>query len=254
VFVRMFGSTGDNKFRLVSRNNQHHFNIVRNGLSSNNTAWFHSLLEYSWWKLILLLVTYYILINLLFAGFYYFDKHGVIGIDPGASIIEDVYLCFCFSVQTLSTIGYGTPLAPKSLYIHTIVAFEAFWGLVTTACLSGAAFAKFARPTKITRQILFSNVAVINQHTLHYAGSADNTERGIYQYGQYPVLSLRVANTRRSQLCDTSCRLMLLRRETEEGKTLLQTRRNLTRKIHDWWSVCMNLILRLPHKWEEYAG
>lgn len=38
---------------------------------------------------------------------------------------------------------------------------------------------------------------------------------------------LRVANTRRSQLCDTQCRLLLLRRETEDGRTLLQTKRTV---------------------------
>lgn len=51
--------------------------------------------------------------------------------------------------------------------------------------------------------------------TLHYSGGADELETGKYTIGEYPVLSMRVVNTRKSQLCDTHLRVLLLRRGQE---------------------------------------
>jgi hypothetical protein len=73
--------------------------------------------------------------------------------------------------------------------------------------LLGATFAKMSRPTKITRQIIFSEVAVINQSSISYKGSlnvllsdmicsrkiilggVDRLDTGSYEYGQEPVLT-----------------------------------------------------------------
>jgi len=140
------------------------------------------------------------------------------GADGKKSLLEKFYLCFCFSIQTMSTIGYGTPLAPRSLYVQGISAIEAFVSVMLTACITGATFAKMSRPTKITRQIIFSEVAVINQASISYKGGVDKLDWGSYEFGSEPVLTLRIANTRKSQLCDTQCRLLLLRRETEDGR------------------------------------
>ena len=66
---------------------------------------------------------------------------------------------FNFSIQTLSTIGYGT-LAPASGYAHFLVATEMLLSLLLTAVATGLVFAKFARPTA---RLLFSKVAVVQR-------------------------------------------------------------------------------------------
>src|SRR5215212_8749400 len=65
----------------------------------------------------------------------------IAGAEPGS--FRDA---FFFSVQTLSTIGYGV-MSPKGLYGCAVVTFEAFVGLLGVAMASGLMFSKFARPT-----------------------------------------------------------------------------------------------------------
>jgi hypothetical protein len=55
---------------------------------------------------------------------------------------------FFFSVQTMSTIGYGnTP--PESTYLNLVVFFEAFVALVVDALLISLTVGKISRPTYV---------------------------------------------------------------------------------------------------------
>ena len=65
--------------------------------------------------------------------------------------------CLCFSVQSLSTIGYGV-LSPNGLYANILVTIEAFVGLLYGAILTSC-FAKISRPAP---QILFSQQILIH--------------------------------------------------------------------------------------------
>lgn len=41
---------------------------------------------------------------------------------------------------------------------------EAFLSFVASAVLTGIVFAKISRPTKLSRQIMFSNIATVNKY------------------------------------------------------------------------------------------
>jgi len=64
---------------------------------------------------------------------------------------------FFFSVQTLSTIGYGA-LVPVGETANLLVAAESIYGLLAYALITGLFFARFSR---IRARLRFSHVAVI---------------------------------------------------------------------------------------------
>lgn len=200
-------------YRLVSRH-VHKLNAARiNRSTFSFGTWYHSLLEYSWWKLVILLMVIFVLFNSTFGLLFYWDAKGINGIPPGVSAFGAYYICFCFSVQTLTTIGYGS-LSPNTYYTHTVAAVEGFLSFVASALLTGIVFAKISRPTKLSRQIIFSNMAVVNRVTNQYTYNS-KTLLGSYITAQYPTISIRVVNARKSQLCSTQVRLLLLRREID---------------------------------------
>ncbi len=117
---------------------------------------YNTLLSLSVGRLLALVGAVYIAVNLLFAALYWLggpDALSGASTSPGARF-ED---CFFFSVQTLSTIGYGR-LVPNTHAANALVAIEALIGLLGFAILSGLLFARFTRPTA---KIAFSDKALI---------------------------------------------------------------------------------------------
>lgn len=157
------------------------------------------LIEISWGRLLGLAICYYLCVNALFAGLYLLGEAPISGVEA-----PSFARYFFFSVQTLSTIGYGA-MSPQTDYGHVIVTVESFCGLISVALMSGVVFAKASRPTA---NLKFSDVAVVCQHN-----------------GQ-PTLMFRVANMRGKEIVEASMRVSLLKGETSaEGNTM--------RRIHD---------------------
>lgn len=170
-------------------------NVVQIGLKSHPFQdLYFTLLTTSWTRLFVLAVVFYVAINSLFAAGY-LGFGGIEGARPGS--FRDA---FFFSVQTMSTIGYGG-MVPRSLSANVLVTLEAFIGLVGFAMATGLMFAKFARPTA---RVLFSNVAVVGP------------QNGV------PCLQFRMANGRRNyQVLEAQLRVTLYRTEmTHEGQQL----------------------------------
>lgn len=220
-------------YRLVSRD-VHKLNVTRvNRSFFQFGTWYHSLLEYSWWKLVILLVAVFIVINAFFGVLYFSDVDGINGISKAEGSFRAYYICFCFSVQTLTTIGYGS-ISPATVYIHTIAVLEGFLSFVASALLTGIVFAKMSRPTRLSRQILFSSVAVVNRVTSNFFVDPSTLIGGNYVQPRYSTISIRVANARRSQLCNTQVRLLLLRKECDGIPTFTADRRpRATNSIHE---------------------
>ncbi len=160
---------------------------------------YHRLLTFSWPRFFLLMAAWYIGANVLFAVLYLLDPNGIAEARPGS--FEDA---FFFSVQTVATIGYGV-MHPQTLYANLVMTLETLCGLIGFAVMTGLIFARFSRPTA---RILFSDVAVIAPHN------------GV------PTLSFRCANQRLNQILEATVGLTVLRDETSrEGKTM--------RRFHD---------------------
>jgi inward rectifier potassium channel len=152
---------------------------------------YYFLLKATWTQVVLLVGVAFILLNALFAVAFVLVG-GVHGARPGSFL--DV---FFFSVQTMGTIGYGA-LYPDTLGANILVTIEAIAGLLSTAVVTGLAFAKFSRPRA---RIMFTNRAVISLRD------------GV------PTLMLRVANERANHVAEAQMRVSILRWErTLEGE------------------------------------
>ncbi len=152
---------------------------------------YHYLLILPWAAFLAALSLVYLGLNLLFAALYLLGDGAVANARPGA--FSDA---FFFSVETLSTIGYGQ-MSPATLYGNIVMTIEALSGLMLVAVAAGLMFARFSRPTA---RVIFSKVAVVGP------------------FNGVPTLSLRLANERRNQILDAQVSVTLVRDErTGEG-------------------------------------
>lgn len=153
---------------------------------------YHQLLTLPWPIFLLGLALVYFGLNVLFAILY------LLGVDAIANARAGVFVdAFFFSVETLSTIGYGQ-MSPATLYGNIVMTCEALIGLMLVAVAAGLMFARFSRPTA---QVLFSKVATVAPRD------------GV------PTLTLRLANVRRNQILEAQVSVTLVRDEhTAEGE------------------------------------
>jgi inward rectifier potassium channel len=167
--------------------------IVALGL---RTPWlrdlYHHLLTLAWPIFLVVLAFVYLGLNVLFAVLYLLGDGAIANARPKA--FSDA---FFFSVETISTIGYGQ-MSPATLYGNIVMTSEALVGLMLIAVAAGLMFARFSRPTA---RVMFSKVAVIAPHD------------GV------PTLMLRLANERRNQILEAQVSMTLVRDErTAEGE------------------------------------
>lgn len=178
---------------------------------------FHLLMTMSWARFLLALSASYVLVNTLFSGAYLAGGDCIKNARPGS--FSDAYF---FSVQTLSTIGYGN-MVPQTFYAHVVVALEAFSGLLGLALATGLIFAKFSRPRA---RVMFSNAACI----------APRDGR--------PCLTIRTANARPYGISDALAKVILIRDDlTEEGEPVrrffeLPLERPTTAVFSLTWTLC----------------
>jgi inward rectifier potassium channel len=171
--------------RLV--NDDGTFNVVRKGRSV--FAPYQELVEMSWPSFLWLTVFAYVLLNLVFAlGFVLIGTEALTGIDAGSSWGSRFLSAFFFSVQTFTTVGYGT-MAPEGVAANVLASFLALFGWVALAMVTGLFYARFARPTRL---ILFSENALVAP----YAPTGRS-------------LQFRIANKRDTKLINVNARMVL---------------------------------------------
>lgn len=154
-----FGLGGRLSERSRSRllNHDGSFNVRRNTFGPfHRFNAYHTLLSLPVSRLLLLVAGIYIAANLLFASLYWLCGPGALD-GSGETALSRFEDCFFFSVQTLSTIGYGR-LVPVTRLANALVAIEALVGLLGFAILSGLLFARFTRPSA---KVAFSDKALI---------------------------------------------------------------------------------------------
>lgn len=155
---------------------------------------YFSVLQRSWTHHLALACGVFLAANAVFAALYLLDPGAITNARPGS--FEDA---FYFSVQTMATIGYGV-MAPATRLAHVLVTFEALFGTLLVAVLTGITFARFARPSA---RVLFSQKMVIERRD------------GV------PHLMVRMANWRHNNVVEAQLRVFVLRLErTREGDTI----------------------------------
>jgi inward rectifier potassium channel len=115
---------------------------------------YHTFLRLRWSASLALIAVGYFLVNVVF-GVAYLIVGGLDGVRPGS-----FFDSLMFSVETLGTIGYGV-MHPTSSAASVVVIVESIVGIMSVALITGLVFAKFSRATA---RIQFSNVAVICTH------------------------------------------------------------------------------------------
>src|SRR5215472_9730875 len=180
--------------RLLNRDGS--FNVERKGLPLWSTfSAYHALLTMPWWRFFGLVAVLYLIINGLFGLAYLACGPGALGSDT-AGMQNHTYLrAFFFSVQTLSTIGYGQVI-PVGTAANTIVTVEALVGLMGFAIVTGLLFARFSRPTA---KLLFSRHALIAP------------------YQNITALEFRVANARSNELIEVTAKVLFTKFEDVDG-------------------------------------
>jgi len=155
---------------------------------------YHWLLVITWWQFLGLLSLIYFGVNVLFAIAYLSAHQGIANAREGSFIDA-----FFFSVQSLSTIGYGA-MYPQTLYAQILVTFEVLVGILLVAMATGLMYARFSQPRA---RVLFSQVAVI------------------CPFNGMDTLMFRVANQRNNRIIEARIQVSFLGNETSlEGMEL----------------------------------
>lgn len=203
--------------RLVNRDGS--FNVERKGLAlAESLSPYHVLMTMPWSQFFAVSLLTYLLANLLFATAYMAcGRDALITTSPGI-LSHPFWRAFFFSVETVSTIGYGN-ITPVTLAANVIVTVEALSGLAGFAIVTGLLFARISRPTA---NVLFSSHAVVAPY------------QGI------TALEFRVANARSNELIEVSAKVIISRFEQVDG---IRTRRYYPLKLE------RDSVVFLPLTW-----
>lgn len=178
--------------RLVNKDGS--FNIERNG--SYSWAPYLWLVEMSWPKFFLVVGSFYVFVNAIFAlGFVLIGVDALAGVDQN-SFLEDFGTGFFFSVQTFTTVGYGA-LNPDSFGADLLSALVALVGLMSFALATGLFFSRFSKPKA---QLLFSKIAIMAP------------------YQDIQSFQFRIANTRNNNIIDVESRVAMTWIENNDGQ------------------------------------
>lgn len=162
---------------------------------------YHELLRASWPQVAGLFALSFLAFNLLFAFLYTLDPNGL-GSIRELSGIPLFWRAFFFSVHTVATIGYGD-VYPFSTYANWLVVAEITFGIFLFALTTGLVFARFSRPTA---RILFSDVAVVSP--------VDGVQ----------TLKFRTANQRHNLIFGAAASVSVLMDETVGGREMRRFR------------------------------
>lgn len=188
--------------RLINQDGS--VNVKRKGLSffstSNN---YHTLITMSWRKFWLLVLSGYLIANIIFAFIY-------VSLGPGAldgnmdnisdgTFFHNFMNAFFFSAQTISTVGYGH-ISPKGMSANSVAAFESMMGLLAFALATGLLYGRFSRPSA---KIKYSKNLIVAPYR--------DSSRG---------LMFRLANVRRNTLIDLQMEVIFSYNEDVDGKKI----------------------------------
>ncbi|MDP9178888.1 MAG: ion channel [Gemmatimonadota bacterium] len=181
---------GANEKRLLNRDGS--FNPRREGMPFYSRLHpYHLLLTISWRRFFVVVVSGYVLANVLFALAYVACGPDAIG-GQGPELFGGRFgRAFFLSVETLGTIGYGN-IYPIGVAPNVVIAVESLTGLLMLALMTGLFFARFSRPTAA---VVFSRRAVVTAYR-----------------GQTGFM-FRLTNSRANQLLELEAKVLFSRME-----------------------------------------
>ena len=176
--------------RIVNRDGS--FNVRRHGRRLQDFHLYQFFIQLSWPVFFAVVLAAFLAITLVFTGLYF--GAGITGLQgvPAGTPGETFLQVFFFSVQTLTTVGYGS-IAPRGIGANVVASIEAMMGVLGFAFSAGLLYGRFSRPNA---RILFSTNAIVAP------------------YQRETSLQFRVANQRSNALVDIEATVMLM---TVEG-------------------------------------
>jgi inward rectifier potassium channel len=196
-----------NTKRIINKDGS--FNITRTGIRNQQ---FQTLVEMSSARFSTIVLVVYLLINFSFAVVYL-----ALGVDNitfigKADTLHPVLKALYFSMQTFTTVGFGS-IYPSDSLTNFVSGMEAMMGWMFFAIATGMVYRRFSRPSA---RILFSNNALISPYK-------DGT-----------ALMFRIVNRRPNVLMEVEARVMLAL-DMDEGEETMRRYFNLkleTTSIH----------------------
>ena len=185
---------------------------------------YHLFLRARWSAALAAITVAYLALNALFAVAYVV-LGGVANARP-----HSFWDAFCFSVQTMGTIGYGA-MYPTTIAANVVMIGESVISLIVTAVATGLVFAKFSRSTA---RVAFSRHAVIGPMN------------GV------PTLMLRVGNERGNSILEATIRVAMIRTERlKEGSSFyrmidLALTRDRSPAVARSWTVLHSIVEGSP--------
>ncbi|MDP1802220.1 MAG: ion channel [Bacteroidota bacterium] len=139
-----FGSKNyNNRVRFLGTDGK--INVHRAGLGIGNVDVYHWLITTSKTTLVLVIISGYILVNLLFAVVYFMVGHEHFGGLDATTPSQQFMNLFFFSAQTITTLGYGH-IYPMGNAASIAAAVESLLGLLSFALATGVLYGRFSRP------------------------------------------------------------------------------------------------------------
>lgn len=133
-------------------------NVKKSGIGIfERISWYHTMLNIPGWKFLVIIVSFYFLVNLIFASMYY-----AVGVEhlngmTATTSLDKFGQSFFFSIQTFTTVGYGH-ISPSGFSTSFVAAVEALFGLLSFAIATGLFYGRFSKPKA---HIKFSENALI---------------------------------------------------------------------------------------------
>lgn len=173
-------------------------NVRRKRLSLFNTADnYHTLIKMSWGKFWLIILSGYLLVNLVFATIYVSIGADSLDGAAGSNGLGHFLDAFFFSAQTISTVGYGH-INPHGVFANSVAAIESMLGLLAFALATGLLYGRFSRPTA---KIVYSDNILISPYKEDGKG-----------------LMFRISNLRRNVLIDLHVEVIFSYNEIINGQ------------------------------------
>lgn len=204
--------------RFVNKNGS--ANVEKRGMPIlQRISWYHTMIDMAVWRFMLIVLSFYVSINFIFATIYY-----VIGIEHlnGITSTDSEWVKFgqayFFSAQTFTTVGYGH-ISPTGFLTSALSAAEALIGLLSFAIATGLFFGRFSKPTAFLK---FSHNAVIAP------------------YGEISGLMIRLTPFKNTNFTDAEAKITLGMSIEENGK-----------KVNKFYSLDLELekVNALPLSW-----